>query len=236
MDGARAKILPFYLVIDVSASMAGSKLHAVNSVVPTLLDALAQNPILSDKVRVCVIDFAEDAQVVLPLCDILDPSLTIPALRTRGSTSYTAALTSLREQIGRDVAQLKVDGYVVHRPAAFFLSDGKPMDAEHSWGEALRLLILEKTHPNIIPFGVDGANPKVLQNLIYPSSGPRAMHMYLTSSGTDPAEAIAAFAEVLVSSMISSGQSLSAGESGIILPDRSDLPTGVSQYSADDFI
>src|SRR5262245_66224432 len=61
-------LLPFYLVVDVSYSMLGPKLDAANRVVPEVADALAKNPILEDKIRFGLIDFSDDARVVLPLC------------------------------------------------------------------------------------------------------------------------------------------------------------------------
>jgi hypothetical protein len=41
-------------------------------------------------------------------------------------------------------------------------------------------------------------------------------------------------AKVMITSVIRSGQSLAQGETGIQLPDKSETPDGVSQYSAED--
>src|SRR5690348_5929599 len=112
------------------------KLDSANAIMPAIVDALAQNPILSDKVRFGLIDFSDDAQVRLPLCDLLDPNLTLPALAVRGGTSFSAAFTTLRHEIEANIAQLKADGYVVHRPAVWFISDGEPTDDERTWRQA----------------------------------------------------------------------------------------------------
>src|SRR5690242_19700787 len=108
---ARGKLLPFYLVVDVSFSMSGSKLEALNRILPTAVDALAQNPILSDKIRIGLIEFSNDARVRLPLCDPLDEQLTLPALTAQGGTSYSAAFRLLRHEIKANVMQLKADGF-----------------------------------------------------------------------------------------------------------------------------
>ena len=84
MEQTGAKLLPFYLVVDVSYSMEGPKLESANRIMPQIVDALAQNPILSDKVRFGLIDFSDDAQVRVPLCDLLEPNLVLPALTVRG--------------------------------------------------------------------------------------------------------------------------------------------------------
>jgi uncharacterized protein YegL len=65
VENIGAKLLPFYVVTDVSYSMSGRKLDAANQILPRVVDALAQNPILSDKVRIGLVDFSDDAKVQL---------------------------------------------------------------------------------------------------------------------------------------------------------------------------
>ena len=231
-DNQGGKLLPFYLVVDVSYSMDGQKIKQVNQILPAIVDALARNPILSDKVRFGLIDFGDDGRVQLPLCDLLDPNLTLPGLAVRGTTSYVAAFETLRKEMASNIAQLKADGFQVHRPAAFFISDGQPNSED--WPRAFADLTGQPAYPNVIPFGVDDADPKILQQLIYPPTGPKAMKMFMQSDGANPAAAIAGFAEVLISSIIASGNSLAAGSSGTILPPNSNLPAGVSAHTADD--
>ena len=236
MESEKAKILPFYVLIDVSASMSGRKLDEANQIMPQVVDALAQAPILADKVRFCVIDFGSDAQVRLPLCDVLDEHSSLPSLTIRGATSYAAAFRLLRSEIEINVKQLKADGYLVHRPAVFFISDGEPTDPEHEWRSAFGELTSFATYPNFVPCGVDSANPRTLATLIHPATGPKQMQMYLMEQGQNPADAIAAIAEILISSMLASGQSMAQGSSGMILPAKEDLPAGISGHSSDDFV
>ena len=59
----------------------------------------------------------------------------------RGGTSFAAALTLLRSEIAANIKQLKADGFVVHRPAVFFISDGEPTDRTDVWQTAFRELI-----------------------------------------------------------------------------------------------
>jgi len=203
---------------------------------PQIVDALAQNPILSDKVRFGLIDFSDDAQVRVPLCDLLEPNLVLPALTVRGSTSYGAAFSLLRSEIESNVAQLKADQYVVHRPTVWFVSDGSPTDADSYWRQAFADLTSSRMYPNFIPCGVDDADVNVMGSLIHPSTGPKPMALYMMDAGFDPAKAITAMAEILISSMLASGYSLASGQSGTILPDKSNLPAGITQYDPDDFV
>lgn len=236
MDQSGAKLLPFYLVIDVSVSMEGAKLNAANDIMPRIVDALAENPILSDKVRFGLIDFSDDAQVQLPLCDLLDPDLSLPGLSVRGTTSYSAAFTTLRHEIEANVAQLKADQYVVHRPTVWFISDGLPTDSTAEWTQAFEELKASRAYPNFIPCGVDEADLKVMGSLIHPSTGSKKMALYMMDRDHDPAKAITGMAEILISSMIQSGYSLSQGNTGTILPPKSSLPEGITQYDPDDFV
>lgn len=244
MDTEQGKLLPFYLVTDVSGSMTGDKLEAVNKIMPAVVDALAETPILADKVRFALVDFGSDAQVRLPLCDPLDENVTLPSLQVRGATSFAAAFRLLRTEIESNVKQLKADGFAVHRPAVFFLSDGEPTDKTAEWQDAFRELTQYDPatkkgfamYPNFVPCGVAQANPKIMQMLIHPSTGPKQMQLYLMDRGEDAAKAITLIAEILISSMVKSGESMAQGNSGLILPDKNQVPAGVSAYSADDFV
>lgn len=236
MDATGAKLLPFYLVVDVSYSMSGKKIASANQILGRVRDALAENPILSDKVRIGLIDFSNDAQVQLPLCDLLDPSLTLPVLSVRGGTSYVAAFDRLRAEIAANIKQLKVDGYRVHRPAVFFLSDGAPTDPDADWQAAFARLTGDPAYPNMIPFGVDEADGATLARVVHPATGTKQMRMYLMENGQDPAHAINTMAEIMVSSVINSGRSVSQGESGILLPDKDELGTGVTQHAPSDWV
>lgn len=242
---AGAKLLPFYLVVDSSYSMAGDKLEQVRAIMPKVVDAVAQHPILVDKVRFAVIDFAGDAQVRLPLCDPLSADVVLPSFTLRAYTSFAAAFRLLRSEIESNVKQLKADGFSVHRPAVFFVSDGVPTDATAEWELAFaELTAYDKAtgqgfreYPNVIPCGVDNeADGATMQKLIHPATGDpkKQMQMYMMEPGGNPAQAIQAVASILISSVLASGQSMARGESGIVLPEKAQLPDGVQAFTADD--
>jgi uncharacterized protein YegL len=226
---ARAKILPFYLVVDVSYSMIEEgKMDSANGIMPELANALAENPIIADKVRFGVIDFSDDSRVVLPLCDLSMQSVPTAPFTARGATSFVAAFRTLRSQIEQDVTQLKADGFDVHRPAVFFFSDGEPTDGDHEWRAAFQeLTAYDRTaatgfpfFPNVIPFGV-GSKPETLKELIHPRDRSRC---YFMKDGADAGEALRQMAEILVASTLLSGASFGNGGPGFVLPDDDDLP------------
>jgi uncharacterized protein YegL len=218
-------LLPFYLVVDVSFSMSGAKLNTADGILPAVMDALAKNPILNDKVRFGMVDFSDDARVVLPLCDVSTVN-QLPNLTARGGTSYGAAFQLLRRQLESDVAQLRADGFKVHRPAVFFLSDGEPTD---NWKDDFKTLTEYdsatgkgfKWHPVVVPCGVEDADRDVMRDLVHPMSKSK---LYMMKDGGDAAAAIKAMAEVLISSVLASGQSAVQGNSGFILPNANQVP------------
>lgn len=224
-------VLPFYVIVDVSYSMtmvpktvdgsvAEAPIVAGNAIVRSVKEALDVAPILADKVRFSLLDFSDEAQVLIPMCDLMQvqPS-DIPVLQARGGTSFVAAFELLKRQIGIDVAQLKADGHKVHRPAVFFLTDGEPTDDESAWKSAFAALTDPgfKERPNFIPFGVSEAKKVLLDQLVYP---PGKMRSFVARPDEDPAHAITSMAEKLVGSVLASANSIhSGGETGtFVLP------------------
>ncbi len=213
-------ILAFYIVIDVSWSMHESgAIDEANQLVPMVLDAITENPVLGDLVRIGVIDFSDDAQVVLPLGDLRNVK-NIPQLVARGGTSYAAAFRHLRKDIERDYAQLKSDNYRVHRPGVFFITDGAPTDAPDDLNNAFAELTAKdfKARPNIIPFGVGEATKEVLDPWIFPRD--KKMRSYIHKE-TDPKVAMGDVAHILIATVLSSASSVdeSGQAGGLVLPD-----------------
>jgi hypothetical protein len=157
-------------------------------------------------------------------------------LTARNGTSYTAVFTLLQEEIEADVARLKADGFVVHRPVVWFISAGLPADDPVDWHAAFKQLTTCRVYPNVVPCGVDAARPDVMGALIHPAAGPKKTALYMTESGSHPVKSIGSIAEVIISSMIQSGYGLGQGHTGVILPGAADLPVGVTKFDPDDVV
>jgi uncharacterized protein YegL len=225
-------VLPFYVLADVSYSMTQggadgvTPLEQLNRMVPTIKDALDENPILGDKVRFSLLDFSDDCRTQIPLCNLMAvPSDSIPTLTARGGTSFAAAFTTARQQIDSDHRQLKADGHQVHRPTVFFLTDGEPTDPDLEWRSAHTDLVDTsfRAHPNIVPFGVGTARKDILDQVSAPAGKWNA---FIAAPGTDPAKAIRSMAELLIGSIVASASSISEGgtSGGFVPPDPDDEP------------
>ncbi len=199
-QGVERALLPFYLVADVSVSMSGKPIEALNEALPEVHDAIASDLVVADKTRFSIISFSDTAQVDLPMSDLSDIT-RMPVFTTRGGTSYAQAFTLIRKQIETDVAQLKADGFRVFRPALFFFSDGAPTDREAEWKAAVGS-VLDKgwsARPNIISFGLGDADAQVIGAI-------GTVKTYMTHKDGDSAKAIKEFARKLTQSMVQSGR------------------------------
>ncbi len=219
------QVLPMYFVGDESHSMAGEPIAAVNQGLIDLRDEVAKHPLIGKKVRFGIVTFAETAQTRLELSE-LSEDVVLPTLAPRGrGTSYASAFEALRQTIPADVALLKSNGYQVHRPSVFFLSDGLPTEKAEKW--TARLAELKdpsfRERPNILAFGVGEADPEVIGML---ASSPR--YGFMMTQGASTAGAIAEFAASMLNSMVASAERLDRGEQTI----EFEKPEGFVQLDA----
>jgi len=159
------QILPFYIVCDESASMEyNGGIDAINEGIPELHFVICSDPLVDDKARICMITFSDDAEVLAPLSHASDIE-EMPGVAAAGATSYGSAFRLLKSQIATDIALYRADGYKVHRPAVFFITDGQPTDEwEQDW-QALTDKSTNPQAPNIIAFGVDQANEAIIKQV-----------------------------------------------------------------------
>jgi uncharacterized protein YegL len=190
----------------------------LNNGVASLCGRLHGEPMIAAKVRLAVIGFADDIQVRLPLSDAR--TLTgPPQMRIRGVTNYGAAFAMLSYQIPIDVRDLKAQGYQVHRPTVFFLSDGVPTD-EPAWRGAHQQLIdrqVTPTAPNIIACGIGQAQAQIISQV-----ATRPEFGFIAVPGSDIGQAISEFFHSLVQSLVQSSQTFDSGSPHLVVnrPDQ----------------
>jgi uncharacterized protein YegL len=212
----RYAVFPFYLCLDVSASMAGAPIEAVNRQLPILRTNIGEDPTISEVIRFAVVTFSDTARTLLPLSDL---SLVeeIPALVTAGSTSYAAAFDHLRATIEDDYRSGRASGDRWYRPAVIFISDGRPTDPAESWRQAHQRLVdpAWKRHPNILSFGFGAAAPEVLAEV----SEGKPNRAFIATEGVEPARVIPELMSGLISSIVSSSASVYSGSAELVPPE-----------------
>lgn len=199
----KGTVLPVYFVADESGSM-GPYIGELNSGLNSLLAALQVESFAAAKVRFSIIGFADDARTYLPPTDLR--SLTgLPVLQARGLTSYQAAFDQLGYRLSVDIPDLKSQGYMVNRPAAFFLSDGAP-NGDEDWQAARNYLLSQPYRPNILAFGIGQADPSVILSV-----ATDGQYAFMSDRGVDTGTALTEFIKSLTQSVISSGQAIASG-------------------------
>lgn len=120
--------LPVYLLLDTSGSMEGAPIESVRQGLEQFQREVSSDQFARDVVKVGVITFASDAQLVtggLVPISAFQP----PALVASGVTRLDLAFKVLLESMERDVVKAVKGGQKGDwKPAVFVLTDGRPTD------------------------------------------------------------------------------------------------------------
>jgi uncharacterized protein YegL len=135
--------LPIYLLIDVSSTMSGARIQAVNQGMQLLYQELLESPQAIETVWISVITFGTRAEVVVPLVELTE--FKPPSLDVRGATALGAAIELVIESLERDVhTRTSDETRGDYRPILFILTDGNPTD---DWQRAVQRLRSHAYHP-----------------------------------------------------------------------------------------
>jgi uncharacterized protein YegL len=227
-------VMPFYLICDVSYSMIND-MAALNDGIQRLRRSIVAEPLVDDVAYIAVMTFSDTAKVIMPLSQMSETP--VPLLSVEGGTNYGEAFRELARLIPADAATLKAQGYRIFRPCAFFLTDGEPNDADY-WVTFKSTLAYNgvtgvgmKQYPVFIPFGFRAAREDVLRKLAYPPEKGRWYHI----ESHDIGQVIKLILDVIMKTVVSSGQSSSTGQPALIHAPVPAAP-GVTQGDAEDWI
>lgn len=210
-------IFPIFLLVDVSGSMKGPPIEAVNSQLPSLKQAVKDDPTVGEIARLGLMSFGSGARTELPLCDLQFADL--PILSANGTqTDFGAAFTLARSQIEAEIRSLG-RGTRFHRPVVFFLSDGH-YNATGDWRPAYRALTSSewKFRPEIVAFGFGEANQEEIRSIA-------TRHAFFANE-TDPAAAVREIMQTIIGSIKVTSHSLHGGSDGGL-----DVPVDQNRYT-----
>jgi uncharacterized protein YegL len=216
MTENRGHLLPVYVLADESMSMS-EYAGELNAGLVSLYEALRSEPMVAAKVRLSVLGFSDDVAVRMSLADVRDES-RLPQLVIRGRTNYQAAFEDLLNRIPQDIRILKADGYMIHRPAVFFLSDGQPNTGR--WQKSHGRLVDKATTtgaPNIIACGVGSVEAATILQV-----ATQEEFAFISVPGADIGNAISRFFIALTTSVVQSGRSLTSAHPELVV----DKPEG----------
>lgn len=132
--------LPVYFLMDISDSMVGEPLQAVQNGLAAVAATLRSDPYALETVHISVIAFAGKARELVPLTDIC--LFNPPVLPVGGGTSLGDGLELLMRSIDKDVRQTTADKKGDWKPVIFLFTDGAPTDdpsaAIEKWNKRYR--------------------------------------------------------------------------------------------------
>lgn len=135
--------LPVYVMVDVSETMAGPALEALQGGLSTMMAALRRDPMVIETGAVSIIAFGADAEVLVPLSDVT--SVQIPELHISSGTSLGKAFRKLLRQMDAEVQKTTPEHRGDYSPIVFLITDGMPTDAWEGAYAAFR-----KVHPHVV--------------------------------------------------------------------------------------
>ncbi|MFE3188178.1 VWA domain-containing protein [Nocardia sp. NPDC059240] len=208
----RPPVFPVCLVVDVSGSMSGRPIDAVNQALPEMQRAILDDPSTGEIARISVVTFETHAQIALPLSDMHETQL--PMLATAGLTNFHDAFTKAREAIENGIRGLG-KGTRFYRPVVFFLSDGGNTgpDWQPAWHQLTRRD--DKYGAEVVSFGMGQADREAIGRV---STG----HAFFATD-TDPANAVREIIKTVVNSIRSTSRSFNSANPGLSIAPTAGL-------------
>jgi uncharacterized protein YegL len=120
--------LPIYFLLDVSGSMRGEPVAAVNEGLNAIVTALRRDPMALETAWISVLVFDDTARELRPLTELtqfVPPTLTVGT----GLTALGAGLSLLADRLAQESERSRSrSGRKDWLPLVFILSDGEPTD------------------------------------------------------------------------------------------------------------
>lgn len=152
--------LPLYLVLDVSGSMSGDPIEAVNNGLQTIQSALFRNSQARETVWISVITFGGTVKQIMPLTEV--QSFVPPVLQAGGGTPFGEALRKVKNLAETEVRKNTYTEKGDWKPMVFIMTDGEPTD---SYDTAITEFKSYKWGPVIACAAGAGANTAILKKV-----------------------------------------------------------------------
>jgi uncharacterized protein YegL len=207
------RVLPFTLVVDASASMAGRAIGAINAGLTAIHEEMSREPELANVAHISVVRFSDEAQTLLELTDLRSVP-RLPVISAGGAADYAAVFRHLRKKLDADRWSLGADARKSLRPTVFLLLGSRPSVGD--WEVEYRALVSPdfRAHPTILAFGFGDADEAVIGKV-------GTIAAYMAETGRDAVLSLNGSLEAFLNSAMQSAAIEVAGEGGALaLPDR----------------
>ena len=122
-----ARRLPVYLLLDISGSMSGEPITAVQNGVQTVVSALMNDPQALETACLSVITFGTNVDQIVPLTEL--GQFNPPQLHAGGLTSLGGALSFVAQCAEREVVKNTPETKGDWKPMVFIMTDGVATDS-----------------------------------------------------------------------------------------------------------
>jgi uncharacterized protein YegL len=162
---------PVLLILDVSASMQGTPIEALNEGLAEFKFDVEQDALAALRVEVCLVTFGAVVKQLQPFVTIDD--FTPPVLDAAGKTPMGAAIEKGLEALEERKQTYHAQGIGYYRPWVFLITDGAPTDLD-VWEQAIRKIHRLEMDNRLTFFavGVEGADQDILEKLAPPGRTP----------------------------------------------------------------
>lgn len=116
--------LPIYFLIDVSRSMGGDKMAAVNEGLQGIINKLRKDPVALETGYISIITFSTEARQVVPLTSVID--IQLPVIKALGWTNLEVGLSQLLNCMDKEIVpnNIELEQKGDYKPIVVIFSDG----------------------------------------------------------------------------------------------------------------
>ncbi|MBR8829021.1 MAG: VWA domain-containing protein [Gomphosphaeria aponina SAG 52.96 = DSM 107014] len=154
---------PCVLLLDVSTSMSGEKINALNEGLRLFEADLNQDELAKKRVEIAILTFDTRVKVVQEF--VTADQFAAPKLKGNGTTSMGEAINQALDLIQIRKQVYKENGVEYYRPWVFMITDGAPTDNVE---EGMRRIKFEEEKKRVAFFavGVQGADMNKLAEIV----------------------------------------------------------------------
>lgn len=167
-DGNPEPRVPCVLLLDVSGSMSGDKIHELNAGLETIRTELLKDEQAARRVEVEVIAFGGKVEVVQDF--VLPAEFKPPVLSADGDTPMGAAILLGIDSVQKRRARYEASDLDSYVPWIFLITDGEPTDSPEVLERAVQRIREAEGQEGgkrvaFFAVGVDGANMERLARI-----------------------------------------------------------------------
>ena len=118
------------LVLDVSGSMAGERIKALNEGLQVFQESLQKDELASKRVEVGIVTFGGTPEIIQDF--VTADQFQAPRLQARGGTPMGAAVQQALDMLEARKRVYNDNGIAYYRPWLFLITDGAPTDEWHN--------------------------------------------------------------------------------------------------------